>query len=73
MEDNRVNRNVLLVDGSPLVETDFVLGMKHANFTPDTSGHEYVGLFLTQVQGGPCQGIKVFPRIEINIFFNLFF
>ena len=60
MEDNGVDGGVLLVHGSPLVKTDFSLGMKHADFTPNSTGYENIRRSFTHIDRRPGECVKVF-------------
>ena len=62
MENERVNCDRLFVDRPPLVEANFVIGVKHSNLAADAAGHEDIGPLVADQERRPGQCVKVFSE-----------
>lgn len=64
MEDERVDGDVLPVDGLPLVEADLVLRVEHAHLAADAAGGQHVRRLAAKLQRRPRQRVEVLPGEE---------
>ncbi len=64
VEHKGVDGDVLLVDGSPLMEANFVVGVEHPDFSTDSAAHEDVGAFAFKDHRRPGKSVEIFSATE---------